>query len=327
MIEQVFKEGLRIIAEIGGNHGGDVELAKQMVDAAVSAGADAVKFQTYVPDLFLSPEHDFFESFKKESLSFDEFRLLKEYCDKKDILFISTPFDIDSVDFLDAIGMNIFKIASGDITSLPLIEHIAKKSKPIILSIGSCNWDESDTAVRLITENNSAGLAVLHCTAAYPAPDNESNLLCIPEVANRYPCVPGFSDHTLGISISLGAVALGARIIEKHFTTDKSLPGGDNDMSITPQELYLLGTEGRRIYKALYHSDKCIMDSEKEIAGFIRRSVYTYKDIAAGEVFTHDNLIIRRPGGGVQPAYYKSIVGEKAKRFLAKNTLLKKDDY
>ncbi len=326
-MEQYIKNGIFVIAEIGCNHGGDVALAQKMIDAAAQAGADAVKFQTYTPAGLVSPDHEAYANFKKEALSFDHFRLLKEHCQSRNILFISTPFDLESADFLHQLDMKIFKISSGDVTHLPLIRRVAQKGKPILLSVGACLYDDIDEAVALIKKYNNQPLTLLHCTAAYPTPDDQAQISLIPQLKKRYGTLVGFSDHTLGIAVTLGAVALGARVIEKHFTIDQTLPGGDNDMSILPHQLAQLISDGRRIYQAIGSGRKEIFPAEKEIVPFIRRSLFANDDIKKGSPFTEKNIILRRPGGGLSAKTYDTIIGKTAKRNIKKDTLIQEEDF
>lgn len=307
------------IAEIGCNHNGDVNLAKEMTIAAAETGVDAVKFQTYIPEEFISPWHECFKSVKNEALSFEDFHLLQEICNKNDTFFLSTPFDFASVDFLDSIGIPAFKISSGDVTALPLVEYIAHKQKPIILSIGSCTWLESDKAVDIIKDISKSELVVMHCTTAYPAPDDQANLSLIPKIAQRYNCVTGFSDHTEGIEISLAALALGAQVIEKHFTIDRKLPGGDNEISILPSELKCLIKQGKRVAGALGQDDKIVYPCEKNCNDFARRSLYARVDLPEGSVLTADNILVRRPSGGVPADNYFDCLGKKITRTIKKD--------
>jgi sialic acid synthase SpsE len=298
-----------VIAEIGNNHGGSLELAKQMVVAAVQAGSPYVKFQTIIPERLLSRDHPAFEEFSRESLSFDDFRTLARFCQEQGAVFLSTPFDPDSADFLEELGVPAFKIASGDLTYLPLIEHIARKHRPILLSTGCSTVEDIDRAVAAIRAVTEAELILMHCTSAYPCPDEEANLAAIPALGERYKCRVGFSDHTEGIEIALAAITLGAVGVEKHFTLDQSLPGGDNTMSIQPDELARLVAGVRRISVALGVSSRQLTRSESPRRVLIRRSLVTRRDMIPGELIGHEDLDSVRPGDGVPPSDIERIVG------------------
>lgn len=300
-----------IIAEIGGNHGGSVELAERMVDSAAAAGATVVKFQTYVPERLTSRNAAGFEEFARESLSYDEFRGLAQYCRERDVVFLSTPFDEDSADLLEDLGVPAFKIASGDLTHLALIRHVAAKNKPIFLSTGASTWEDIDRAVEAVRVRSTAELVLLHCIAAYPAPDEEANLRVIPEMERRYGLAVGFSDHTLGIDLALAAVALGAQVIEKHFTTDQTLPGGDNEMSILPEELATLLKTSRRIQTALGKPDRTPTPAEKALLPAIRRSLVLRRDLGTGDVITATDLTAVRPETGIPANQVDRVVGRR----------------
>lgn len=303
-----------VIAEIGGNHGGDLDLAKVMVDAAAGAGAKFVKFQTYLAERLISPNEPACAEFEREMLSFDEFHELSEHCRLKGIVFLSTPFDEESADFLDKLGVPAFKIASGDITHVPLLQHVAGKQKPILLSTGASTWAEMDTVVRIIRNDFNVELVLLHCIAAYPTPDNEANLRIIPEMAARYGLPVGFSDHTIGIDVALGAVALGACVIEKHFTVDQTLPGGDNDISILPDELARLIEGSRRISTARGLVKRQLTSSEVELRPLIRRSLVAKHDLNPGHVISEDDVLVIRPGTGTPPSEIDNVVGRVVKQ-------------
>lgn len=315
-----------VIAEIGGNHGGSVELAMRMVAAASAAGAEVVKFQTYRTRNLVSSNEDYFEDFDKESLTPEEFRRLANHCREMGVTFLSTPFDEESADLLEELEVPAFKIASGDLNHLALLRHIAKKNKPIFLSTGASTWKEIDQAVETITGLSSAQLVILHCVAAYPAPDAEANLKVIPEMEKRYGLPVGWSDHTLGIDLALASVALGGRVIEKHFTTDQSLPGGDNEMSILPEDLSRLLEGSRRIYSALGTADKAPTAAESDLLPLLRRSLVVRERLAAGEVITAANLTAVRPATGIPADRIDQVVGKRAVTALEAYSPLKWED-
>lgn len=307
-----------VIAEIGNNHGGSLELAKRMVVAAVRAGTPYVKFQTMIPERLLSRDHPAFEEFSREALSFDDFRALERYCREHGAVFLSTPFDLESADFLEELGVPAFKVASGDLTYLPFLTHVARNHKPILLSTGASTLDDIDAAVQTIRSVSEAELILMHCTAAYPCPDEEANLGCIPTLASRYGCRVGLSDHTLGIEISLAAVGLGARVVEKHFTINRELPGGDNSMSVLPQELERLNVAVQRVHRALGSSLRLKTPSEMRLDVRLHRSLIVRRDVKPGEIIRPEDLDAVRPGGGISPNDLDKIVGRRVAKRLRK---------
>lgn len=311
-----------VIAEIGNNHGGNVELAKQMVKAAIQAGTPYVKFQTMIPERLLAPDHPAFEEFSREALSFDDFRVLHRFCVEQGAIFLSTPFDPESADFLEELDVPAFKIASGDLTHLPLLRHIASKHRPILLSTGASTVDDIDRAVAAIRTITNAELVLLHCTAAYPCPDEEANLAVIPALARRYGCRVGFSDHTLGVEIALAAVALSTVVVEKHFTIDLKLPGGDNAMSLLPEELAQLLQGVRRVYRAIGSVPRRKTPSELRIEPMSRRSLVVRRDLRAGEVLQARDLDAVRPGGGIAPAQLDAVIGKTLRADVARGERL-----
>jgi sialic acid synthase SpsE len=303
-----------VIAEIGNNHGGNVELAKRMVVAAVQAGTPYVKFQTMIPERLLARDHPAFAEFTREALSFDAFRGLHRFCREQGAVFLSTPFDPDSADFLEELSVPAFKTASSDLTYIPLLIHIARKRKPILLSTGCSTLEDIDRAVTAIREVTEAELILMHCTSAYPCPDEEANLAAIPALGERYKCRVGFSDHTLGIEIALGAAALGAVVIEKHFTTDRGLPGGDNEMSILPNELAVLLAGASRIRNAFGTGIRRKTESERRVDARMHRSLVARRDIRVGAIIVEADLDAVRPGTGIPPLEMSKIVGKRAVR-------------
>lgn len=298
-----------VIAEIGGNHGGDLELAKQMVVAAVEAGTPYVKFQTYIAERLLGREHPAFDTFVEEALSFDDFRELSGFCKEVGAVFLSTPFDPESADLLEELDVPAFKIASGDLNYLPLLTHIAQKHRPILLSTGSSMFEDVGRAVRTIREVSDSELVLLHCTSAYPCPEHEANLSVISKLSEYFHCPVGFSDHTLGVENALAAVALGAVVLEKHFTTDKTLPGGDNDISLLPEELDFLCKGVKKVFRSMGSSFRQRTATEESRNIRLHRSLVARRDLKVNEVLELGDLDAVRPGDGISPADVESVVG------------------
>jgi N-acetylneuraminate synthase/N,N'-diacetyllegionaminate synthase len=298
-----------VVAEIGGNHGGDPELAGVMVDAAVEAGVGAVKFQAYRTGSFLARSSAYYDELAGEELSFQVLAELARRCRKKGVLFLASVFDRDGLDFLAEIEAPAVKISSGDLTDLPLIEHAADLHVPVILSTGAAEWSEIDQALETLAQCGANQVVLLQCTSLYPCPDEDINLAAIPALQNRYPAPVGFSDHSTGVEIPLAAMALGACLVEKHFTTDQRLPGGDNEMSCLPAELETLVKGSLRVHRALGRPEKGPAPAEKKIRQAIRRSLTAGRDIKAGEVLDRNNLALKRPGDGLPPADYHRLLG------------------
>lgn len=314
-----------IIAEAGVNHNGNVDLAKQLIDAAVAAGADAVKFQTFHADSVVtctaekaeyqksttSSNESQYDMIKKLELSDDIFLELSEYTDRKGIIFLSTPFDEKSVDLLDQIGVSAFKIPSGEITNVLLLKKIVEKRKPIILSTGMATLGEVEDAVNFLKAHGVEEIVLLHCTTSYPAPIHSVNLRAMKTLKCAFRVPVGYSDHTEGITISIAAVAIGAQVIEKHFTLDRALPGPDHQASLEPQELQAMVTAIRDVECALGNGIKRPSAEEEAIKRVARRSIVAKIDISKGKILTEDVLTVKRPGTGINPKYIKSIIGKK----------------
>jgi N,N'-diacetyllegionaminate synthase len=320
-----------IIAEAGVNHNGSFEMAKQLVDKAKEAGADYVKFQTAVPELVISTrapkaeyqkattgeEENQLEMCKKIHLSLKDYKPLKDYCDSRGIKFLSTPFDLVSVDLLDTLDMDYFKIPSGEITNKPYLKAVASKKKPVIMSTGMCEMDEIETAVHVLTQNglNKEDIILLHCNTEYPTPFEDVNLLAMLDIRNKTGIETGYSDHTRGIEVPIAAVALGARVIEKHFTLDRNLPGPDHKASLEPQELKAMVNAIRNIEKALSGSGiKEPGASEIKNKDIARKSIVAATTIRRGEVLTAQNLGVKRPGNGISPMRWDEVLGQRAIR-------------
>ena len=314
-----------IIAEAGVNHNGRLDLAYKLIDVARDAGADAIKFQTFKAENVVSKLADKaeyqkkttgsdksqLEMIKKLEISFEDFIKLKKYCDKKGIMFLSTPFDHQSIDFLYDL-VDIYKIPSGEIINYPYLKYIAAKNKPLIMSTGMANLGEIEEAINIIRSVNSeAQISLLHCTTNYPTPYEEVNLKAMQTLAAAFKLPVGYSDHTLGIEVPVAAVAMGAKIIEKHFTLDKNLPGPDHKASLEPDELKGMVKAIRNIEMSFGDGIKKPNKSEIEIMKVTRRSLIATRDIRAGEIIKESDVAIKRPGIGIQPKFKDIVIGMK----------------
>jgi N-acetylneuraminate synthase len=326
-----------IIAEAGVNHNGDVEIAKRMIKVAAEAGANAVKFQTFKAEKLVTrdtPKAKYqqeaevqtesqFEMLRRLELSCEDHTELMQYCKKQGILFMSTPFDEESADFLDQLGMEVFKVPSGEITNLPFLDHVGRIGRPMIISTGMSKLGEVEAALDTINRTGNHDLVLLHCVSDYPAQPRDVNLWAMKTMARAFRVPVGFSDHTMGIEVSLAAVAIGAIVIEKHFTLDRALPGPDHQASSVPEELKNLVRGIRVVESALGTGRKQPVASEKEIAQVVRRSLVAATDIPAGTVLADHMIAIRRPGTGLSPEKKKEIIGKRLKVALSAGTLLR----
>lgn len=319
-----------IIAEAGVNHNGDIDIAKKLIDIAAEAGADLIKFQTFnanrlVTEGALKADYQILASDTTESqqtmlrkleLTEAMHHELINHCILREIKFFSTGFDIESIDMLANLGQELFKIPSGEITNLPYLRHIGQLEKNVILSTGMSSMNEIESAIHILEESGTprSRITVLHCTSAYPAPPLDVNLLAILSIRNKFGVKVGYSDHTLGIEISLAAVALGATVIEKHFTLDRTLPGPDHKASLEPSELKQMIIGIRKIEQALGDGNKRVMPSEIGNQKIARKSIVAKLDIKAGQIFTEENLTTKRPGAGVSPMDWNNIIGKKSSR-------------
>lgn len=317
-----------IIAEAGVNHNGSIDLAFKLVDEAVKAGADAVKFQTFNSETLVSKNaqkaeyqkkttnssESQFEMLKKLELSFDEFKKINNYCADKDIVFLSSPFDHSSIDFLNELGVKFFKIPSGEITNLPYLRRIGSLSKKIILSSGMSTLKEVGEAINILVNSGTKkeNISVLHANTMYPTPMEDVNLNAMQSIKNEFDIAVGYSDHTLGIEVDIAAVALGATIIEKHFTLDKMMIGPDHKASLEPREFGAMVAAIRNIEKALGCNVKTITPSEKENINIVRKSITAKCAIKKGEKLTEDNLTTKRPGTGISPMMWDKVIGTLA---------------
>ena len=325
-----------IIAEAGVNHGGNIDCAKKLIDTAKWAGADAVKFQIFKAEDVVIPQAEKaeyqknttcqdesqFDMIKKLELSEGEFRYLASYAKEKNILFLSTPFSYKSVDLLEEMGTSAYKIASGEITNFPLLEYIARKSKPIILSTGMSTQEEIGEALKAINEAGEKRIVLLHCVTSYPARIEEINLKAIETLRKAFNLPVGLSDHTLGKTSSIAAVAMGACMIEKHFTLCRNLPGPDHKASLEPAELKELAEAVRDVEKAMGSGIKLPTLEEEKIKLIARRSIVAATEIPKGSRITRDMLDIKRPGTGIAPKDLMAIVGKKAKDGIPKDSLI-----
>lgn len=319
-----------IIAEAGVNHNADPDLARKMVDVAVSAGADAIKFQTFKADRLVALPLGSTdaacasqrEMLRRLELSEEAHRQIWEHCRRKNILFLSAPFDEASSDFLEDLGVSAFKIASGELTNLPFLMHVAGKGKPIILSTGMATLEEVRAAVSAIRSAGDVPLTLLHCVSHYPARPDEANLRVLRLLDKTFHVPVGFSDHTLGVEVALAAVALGAAAVEKHFTLDSSLPGPDQALSIEPTRLAELVCCVRNVEAALGHGRKEPTPAELEVARAARKSLVAARLIRAGAHLTADCIAAKRPGIGLPPSMIRDILGRRINRNVEPDTIL-----
>lgn len=317
-----------IIAEAGVNHNGSIEIAKKLVDAAAEAGADAVKFQTFKAEKLVCKNaqkakyqmettdkaESQFDMLKKLELTDDMHKQLISYCNQKGIMFLSTPFDIESLEFLVQCGVDIIKIPSGEITNYPYLRAVGRTGKKVIISSGMSTLDEVRDAVKVLKDNGSKEITVLHCNTEYPTPYADVNLKAMLTLRDELKIDAGYSDHTKGIEIPIAAAALGATVIEKHFTLDKEMEGPDHKASLEPNELKEMVKAIRNIEIALGNGKKSPSESEKKNISIARKSIVAKRAILEGEIFSEDNLTAKRPGTGISPMRWNDIIGQKAKR-------------
>lgn len=327
-----------IIAEAGVNHNGSYELAIKMVDEAKRAGADYVKFQTAKPELVIStfaPKAEYqkettgaaesqLEMCKAIHLPLADYKPLKEYCDKVDIGFMSTPFDLVSIDVLEPLDMDYYKIPSGEITNLPYLRKIASKHRPVILSTGMCEVEEVEAALQVLEQGGvkRSDIIVLHCNTEYPTPMADVNLRAMDDLRRSLGVEVGYSDHTKGIEVPIAAVALGATVIEKHFTLDKTMEGPDHKASLEPDELKAMVDAIRNIEQALGDGHKHVSPSERKNMDIARKSIVAARDIRKGEVLTEENITTKRPGNGISPMRWDSVIGTTAIRDFGYDELI-----
>ncbi|MBF0351786.1 MAG: N-acetylneuraminate synthase [SAR324 cluster bacterium] len=333
------RDHVYLIAEAGVNHNGSLALAKKMIEVAVDAGADVVKFQTFQAKNIASKQapkakyqtqttsekESQLEMLQRLELNEEMHLLLMEHCKKCSIEFLSTPFDLDSIELLDRLGIELFKIPSGEITNLPYLRQIAKKKKPVIISTGMALLGEIEQTLQVFLE---AGLSydqitLLHCNTEYPTPLQDVNLRAMQTIASAFPGVRiGYSDHTHGIEIPIAAVAMGAQVIEKHFTLDRNMEGPDHKASLEPHELKAMVKAIRNVEQAFGTGIKHPSPSELKNKIIARKSIMAKRVIQAGELFSEDNLTVKRPGNGISPMRWDEIIGKKAIRNFQEDELI-----
>lgn len=327
-----------IIAEAGVNHNGSIELAKKLIDVARDAGADAVKFQTFKAEKLVSKnaqKADYqkrttdssesqFDMIKKLELDEATHHELIAYCNEKKIMFLSTPFDHDSIELLHGLGLEIFKIPSGEITNLPYLRHIGKLGKQVILSTGMADMGEIEDALDILTEagTKKEDITVLHANTMYPTPMEDVNLRAMTTIGNTFDVAYGYSDHTLGIEVDIAAVAMGASCIEKHFTLDKTMEGPDHKASLEPDELKEMVKAIKNIELALGNSVKKPSKSEIQNIQIARKSIVAKRLIKKGEILGEDNLAVKRPGNGINPMRWDEIIGAIATKDYSEDELI-----
>lgn len=324
-----------IIAEAGVNHNGSVEMAKELIRVAHECGADIVKFQTSKLDSLVSKTAQMADyqkknlgvvesqkdMLKKLVLDFSDFKELAEYCKETGITFLSTPFDIDSIYFLDPL-QDIWKVPSGEITNYPYLVEIGKTKKPVILSTGMADMNEIEAAINVLKENGTEEITILHCTTEYPAPIEDVNLNVMKTFRDTFGLPVGYSDHTQGIEVDLAAAALGAEVIEKHFTLDRNLPGPDHKASLEPAELKAMVDGIRKVDLAMGSYEKHPSEAELKNRLVARKSIVARRHIACGEELTEENITTKRPGSGVDPMKWCEVLGTRAIRDFEEDELI-----
>lgn len=330
------ERNLFIIAEAGVNHNGDFETALRLVDAAIDAGCDAVKFQTWITEkvysrdksikpeyqkLTTSEDESEFDTIKKLELPYDDFSRIKDYCDRKGIIFFSTPDENDSADFLAHIGVGLMKTASQDVTNIPFLRYVARLGMPVIFSTGACTLTEMAEGVEtILSETNE--LIILHCVSSYPAPVQEMNLLLVQNLRQMFGCPVGLSDHTTGKEAACAAVALGARVFEKHFTLDKSMNGPDHQASLDPMEMRDYCQSLRAIRLALGDGVKRIMPHEQNTRKAFRRFIVAARNLPAGTVLSENDICFKKVVGGIVPRNYELVVGSQVTENVPEDAII-----
>ncbi len=325
-----------IIAEAGVNHNGDIELARKMVDAAHTAGADYIKFQTFVPEKLVSryaskadyqknntnSQESQLEMLRALAFTQEDFIQLQRYCGQVGIGFLSTPFDLESIQFLNQLQMDFWKLPSGEITNLPYLEAIAHTHKKVVMSTGMCELGEIRDAIQILESNGAGEITLLHCNTEYPTPFCDVNLRAMKQMEEVFRKPVGYSDHTIGIEVPIAAAALGAEVIEKHFTLDKQMKGPDHKASLEPDELKQMVQAIRNIEISLGDGQKRRTHSEEKNCQAARKSIVAKREIREGELFSEENLSIKRPGSGISPMHWHEMIGQKAQRDYKEDELI-----
>lgn len=329
-----------IIAEAGVNHNGSLDIAKILVDKAVEAGVDIIKFQTFKAEKLVSKsakkadyqkknigssaDDSQYNMLKKLELSEQDHQELMAYCIKKGIRFWSTAFDFDSIDYLHSLNLGLWKIPSGEITNYPYIKKIAQYHEPVILSTGMCELSDIAAAVNVLQKNGvqKNQITILHCNTEYPTPYEDVNLLAMQQIQKEFDVAVGYSDHTKGIEVPIAAVALGASVIEKHFTLDRNMEGPDHKASLEPDELKAMVSAIRNIEKALGTGKKAVSESERKNIAIARKSIVAACPIKNGDLLTEDNLTVKRPGTGISPMQWEKVIGTKAIKDFAEEEMI-----
>lgn len=325
-----------VIAEAGVNHNGSFELAKKMVDAAKEAGVDYVKFQTFNPQKLVSKyaekaeyqkettgsDETQLQMLQKLTLTEDNFLSLRDYCKEVGIGFISTPFDLDSIAFLETFDMDFWKVPSGEVTNLPYLEAIARTKRKVVMSTGMCDMNEIQDAMEVLKKNGTTEITLLHCNTQYPTPYEHVNLRAMSTIKDTLHKEVGYSDHTQGIEVPIAAVAMGATVIEKHFTLDKNMEGPDHKASLDPTELKQMVSAIRNIEKAIGNGSKEPSSSELTNKAVARKSIVASREIKQGEIFSEDNLTTKRPGTGISPMKWYEVIGKVAVRDFSEDEII-----
>ncbi|MCM3511411.1 N-acetylneuraminate synthase [Carnobacterium inhibens] len=328
-----------IIAEAGVNHNGSIELAKQLIEKGAEAGVDAVKFQSFKASKLVTVnaekadyqiantgnnDENQYDMIKKLELDYDKHQELMDYAISKNVMFLSSAFDLESIDLLVDLDLSVFKIPSGEITNLPYLRKIALTKKPVILSTGMATLGEIEEALEVLKNNGTTDVTILHCNTEYPTPMSDVNLTAMNTMKDAFKVKVGYSDHTLGIEVPIAAVALGAVVIEKHFTLDKTMEGPDHKASLEPDELKQMVKSIRNIEKALGTGVKTPTDSERKNKPIARKSIVAKAPISIGEIFSEENLEIKRPGTGISPMLWDEIIGSKATKDYQADELIER---
>lgn len=326
-----------IIAEAGVNHNGSIDMAKQLIEAAAVAGVDYVKFQTFKAEKLVTKDAKQAEYQQRNAADDSQYTMLKKlelseaqheeliaYCKEKGVNFLSTAFDLESIEYLHSLHLGLWKIPSGEITNYPYLKKIAQYGEPVIMSTGMCSMDDVEQALNVLLKNGltKERITLLHCNTEYPTPMQDVNLKAMLQLRDKFGVKVGYSDHTKGIEVPIAAVAIGADVIEKHFTLDRTLPGPDHKASLEPNELNAMVDAIRNIEQALGDGQKHVSVSEEKNMAIARKSIVASKDIKRGELLTEENLTTKRPGSGISPMRWEEVIGTKAIRDFAEDELI-----